>query len=96
MKTNSLIVIGTIIAIVISVSALIMIDYIEFVSSTTSDKALLEVLDHCARQKAGLNVEEPYLSYSNGTNSIDNIDCKWVTPPHGPITIPFEVFEEKK
>jgi len=73
MKTKLLIIIGLIISIIISVSALIIIDNIELDSTTH----LQRILDNCYAQKNNLTHTQPHMTTTNGTHFIDNGDCKW-------------------
>lgn len=74
MKTRLLIIIGLIIAIIISVSALIIIDNIE---SQTSNSHLQSILDSCYAQKNNLIHTQEHRSISNDTHFINNRNCEW-------------------
>jgi len=91
MKTKLYIIIGMIIAIIISVSALIIIDNIErapyhpsylepqviFEDFNEEDDSLEKILDNCYAQKNNLPHHQPLLRLSNGTHFINNNTCEW-------------------
>ncbi len=85
MKTNTLIVVGMIIAIVLSVSTLIIIDYIESQSNYPVNHYIVPyelhvILDNC-KHRGNSNYEHDFMPHAhfNGTHAINNLDCKWVT-----------------
>lgn len=85
LKINSLIIIGMIIAIIISVSILIIIDNIEAQSTylTPVNQYIIPyelhvILDDCKHWGNNDRDLHPHAHF-NGTHAINNLDCKWVT-----------------